>query len=511
MVVVGGSGFVWTSATSSNVPSGYSVSTSYYLTNASTYSGNTSFTSTSGGTETGHSGNGYAKITPVTITGSPSTTSSTKPEQPQYIKEGLILHYDAINNTGNGHSNTTTTWKDLSGNGNDATITGGSWNQSYLTFTQSNEQNGVKTNSNFPIDFNNTFNIVFSLSSVNSVEALLGARTSTTDGMMLFNYSNNQKLTLDTKGSGSRIELGDRLSANKKYNLTVTFSGTTAKLYIDGQITNTVTFTDASLNFPLTIFTAGTRTNSLGDIYSVKVYNRALNDSEVKTNYEVDKERFDEDYISEGLVLHYDGINNTGKGHSSTTTTWKDLSGNNNNGTFSKAPNTSNFYWEENCITLSNSSSTLNSYIDTPINLNNKERTIIYTVDANNLQGTIWGDTDSSNTNGFFNFYTFIANRGNSTGVQNRYDYTFSKSGIYNYAVSISYTEIKFYENGVLKTTLNNTVGLATKNNLRLLAGRYNNQSATNLKMYNFLVYDRVLTDSEIQKVYSVAKKQYNF
>lgn len=299
MVVVGGSGFVWTSATSSNVPSGYSVSTSYYLTNASTYSGNTSFTSTSGGTETGHSGNGYAKITPVTITGSPSTTSSTKPEQPQYIKEGLILHYDAINNTGNGHSNTTTTWKDLSGN--------------------------------------------------------------------------------------------------------------------------------------------------------------------------------------------------------------------NNNGTFSKAPNTSNFYWEENCITLSNSSSTLNSYIDTPINLNNKERTIIYTVDANNLQGTIWGDTDSSNTNGFFNYYTFIANRGNSTGVQNRYDYTFSKSGIYNYAVSISYTEIKFYENGVLKTTLNNTVGLATKNNLRLLAGRYNNQSATNLKMYNFLVYDRVLTDSEIQKVYSVAKKQYNF
>ena len=214
------------------------------------------------------------------------------PSGPSYVSNGLVLHYDAINNTGNGHSSNTTTWKDLSGNGNDAKITGGTWGTNYLRFTQSNEQNGVKTNSNFPIDFNNTFNIVFTLSSVSSVEALFGARTSTTDGMMLFNYNDNNRLTLDTKGGGSRVILGDRLSANRKYNLTVTFSGTTAKLYINGQLTNTVTFTDASLNFPLTIFTAGTRTNSLGDIYSVKVYNRALNATEILQNYNVDNERY---------------------------------------------------------------------------------------------------------------------------------------------------------------------------------------------------------------------------
>ena len=65
----GGSGFVWTSSTASNVPSGYSVDTKYYLTDASTSAGNQSFESTSGGTETGHSGDGYAKITPVEVTG----------------------------------------------------------------------------------------------------------------------------------------------------------------------------------------------------------------------------------------------------------------------------------------------------------------------------------------------------------------------------------------------------------------------------------------------------------
>lgn len=72
----GGSGFVWTSSTAANVPSGYSVDTKYYLANATTSAGNVSFESTSGSTETGHSGNGYAKITPVSVTGPSSTTTS---------------------------------------------------------------------------------------------------------------------------------------------------------------------------------------------------------------------------------------------------------------------------------------------------------------------------------------------------------------------------------------------------------------------------------------------------
>ena len=47
------------------------------------------------------------------------TITDTVSAYPGYIKEGLVVHYDGINNTGNGHSNTATTWKDISGNGND--------------------------------------------------------------------------------------------------------------------------------------------------------------------------------------------------------------------------------------------------------------------------------------------------------------------------------------------------------------------------------------------------------
>ena len=59
----GGSGYVYTSSTKSNYPSGCLLNSSHYLTDASTHAGNTSFVSPSGSTETGHTGNGYAKIT----------------------------------------------------------------------------------------------------------------------------------------------------------------------------------------------------------------------------------------------------------------------------------------------------------------------------------------------------------------------------------------------------------------------------------------------------------------
>lgn len=58
----GGSGYVYTSSTVSSYPSGCKLTSSYYLTNASTTAGSSSFASTTGGTETGHSGNGYARI-----------------------------------------------------------------------------------------------------------------------------------------------------------------------------------------------------------------------------------------------------------------------------------------------------------------------------------------------------------------------------------------------------------------------------------------------------------------
>lgn len=59
----GGSGYVYTSSTASNYPSGCLLNPSYYLTDAQTIAGNQQFPSPSGASETGHSGNGYVRIT----------------------------------------------------------------------------------------------------------------------------------------------------------------------------------------------------------------------------------------------------------------------------------------------------------------------------------------------------------------------------------------------------------------------------------------------------------------
>ncbi len=65
----GGSGYVYTSSTASNYPSGCLLNSAYYLSDAATYAGNTSFTGTSGSSETGHTGNGYCRITVISVSG----------------------------------------------------------------------------------------------------------------------------------------------------------------------------------------------------------------------------------------------------------------------------------------------------------------------------------------------------------------------------------------------------------------------------------------------------------
>ena len=79
----GGSGYVYTSSTASNYPTGCLLNSEYYLTKANTIAGNTSFISPSGSNETGHSGNGYIRITVLNISGEYDITTDTIPSNLQ--------------------------------------------------------------------------------------------------------------------------------------------------------------------------------------------------------------------------------------------------------------------------------------------------------------------------------------------------------------------------------------------------------------------------------------------
>ena len=118
----GGSGYVYTSSTASNYPSGCLLNSSYYLTNAQTIAGNTAFTSPTGTSETGHTGNGYIRITTIkagsgnTLIKIPQTLPSTySPIEylqftgTQYIDTGAIVDsntgFDITFEVLNGQSN----------------------------------------------------------------------------------------------------------------------------------------------------------------------------------------------------------------------------------------------------------------------------------------------------------------------------------------------------------------------------------------------------------------------
>lgn len=94
----GGSGFIWTEATSGNVPSGYNVPTKYYLTSASTTSGQ-------------REGNGFARITLIegikeTIISEEQIVTKWKTIQ-GIIEEGILTG----NFLWNGHTITVTDTK----------------------------------------------------------------------------------------------------------------------------------------------------------------------------------------------------------------------------------------------------------------------------------------------------------------------------------------------------------------------------------------------------------------
>ena len=60
-----------------------------------------------------------------------------------YVQDGLMLHYDAVKNTKNGHDKNSNTWYDLSGNNNNGTLHEAIWTEDGLYFDGINDWVGI--------------------------------------------------------------------------------------------------------------------------------------------------------------------------------------------------------------------------------------------------------------------------------------------------------------------------------------------------------------------------------
>ena len=223
-----------------------------------------------------------------------------------YVEEGLIAHLDGINNTGNGHSNEVTTWKDLSNNGNDATLYNNpTWSNNSLTFDGIDDY-GILTN---------TANQAFpnGLTLETRVKILSTDNGSPRDYIMFLdnvsstNPSNGMSLYIGKESPYrilTRININNaytiaRTSAtnelNRYYTMTTIYNNSKVSLYIDSELIQSI---DASGQYAVSANPFYLSLQYLGPYYSnvefqnVLIYDRALTENEVLRNYQADLTRY---------------------------------------------------------------------------------------------------------------------------------------------------------------------------------------------------------------------------
>ena len=228
------------------------------------------------------------------------------PEEEKYVKEGLILHFDGIDNTENGHDNNSTIWKDLSGNNNDGELK----NFEYTQTSGWTEGNGLQLDgANDGIFLGDKLTDLFQTE--NTVQMILKVDESSARDILIGNYSrsysNNYEIATSKRfrvwfnnGKVSSYTPSNTTISNENFSISVDYQKQASKViyYQNNLLTYTVESDEfKTYNYPYNNVWIGrdSRTGSTclkGKIYAVRIYNRSLTEEEQLKNYEQDKIRF---------------------------------------------------------------------------------------------------------------------------------------------------------------------------------------------------------------------------
>lgn len=224
-----------------------------------------------------------------------------------YVEDGLITYLDGINNTGNGHSNETTLWKDLSNHGNDATLYNNpTWSNNSLTFDGIDDY-GILTNTandEFPngitletrvkvlsiTDFGGaTYNMF--IDNVTTSDVRNGISQS-----IMKNLSGFRTRVGTGTNSFSTIQNPTPCSIESYYTITTIYDNNYMKFYVNGEHiqTNNITGVYAVSETPFYIGKTSTSISSYANVefQNVLIYDRALTENEVLRNYQADLARY---------------------------------------------------------------------------------------------------------------------------------------------------------------------------------------------------------------------------
>jgi hypothetical protein len=238
---------------------------------------------------------------------------STLSGGPNIVTDGLVLNLDAANPKS--YVSGSTTWRDLSRGGNNGTLTNGptfnSGNGGSIVFDGVNDYSIVNTPS-----FNPVGNSSFSISCWIKLNALplsnpriLSQGVDSNNFFNLSTYGGNSPGSFDSfwfevkkngilYGNTFDYSLGNKYTTNIWYNLVGTFNNNTnsALLYINNipRIGTGINGGGPSPSGPLIIANANISSPSSlnSNISNILIYNRVLNSTEVRQNYNSTKSRF---------------------------------------------------------------------------------------------------------------------------------------------------------------------------------------------------------------------------
>ena len=212
------------------------------------------------------------------------------------VNDGLVLYYDAINNTGNNtHDSSAKTWADLSGNGNNGKLSGGQWGDNYLhfdgnSFVNCGQQNPSQVTVEALVKFSRTTN-------TNDEKVVANLESG---GYDIMNVEGKSACEVNVDGT-YYIVYGSTFSVDNKVYLSFTYDNKTIKLFENGTKVNEKSIS-GTIKSPSnsTVLSIGSNPSGesiggqklVGDVYSVRLYNRALSDDEVLSNYNYDYKRF---------------------------------------------------------------------------------------------------------------------------------------------------------------------------------------------------------------------------
>ena len=218
-----------------------------------------------------------------------------------YVQNGLIAHYDGENNIGTGHDAKATIWKDLSGNGHDATLNNFStsasscWEDKALNFdgiddwvltpiVDLGEQHTYEIALNIPQIINKNEEYIFNF----SPSPLLydGMKLLKNGIMNIQSYSTYNVNPISYNEYVGKNQLFS-ISTIKNKNSNFYNNGETKLKYESGNMEDTI-----SGKLVIGNLRENTNINFTGKIYGFRFYNRALTEEEIKINYEIDKYRF---------------------------------------------------------------------------------------------------------------------------------------------------------------------------------------------------------------------------